>query len=61
MRAFAVGTLGGEEGVCAEVLRTRMRGGTSLSAGVDGGCLVEGGVTQRVVWLWRADGRFSRE
>ncbi len=52
-------------GECSvEDLRTRgtfMWGGTLPSAGVDGGCLVEGGVTRRVLWLWSADGRFSRE
>ncbi len=38
-----------------------MWGRTSPSAGIDGGCLIEGGVMRRVLWLWSADGRFSRE
>ncbi|PBK83632.1 hypothetical protein ARMGADRAFT_1037798 [Armillaria gallica] len=69
VRTFAVGTLGGGERVCMERVQCGglahegdvMWGGMSPSAGVDGGCLIEGGVTWRVLWLWSADSRFSRE
>ncbi|KAK0217533.1 hypothetical protein EDD85DRAFT_991144 [Armillaria nabsnona] len=58
VRAFAVGTLGGEEGAHTE--RDSAEACPGRLAGVDGGCLVEGGVTRTACGYeggrrWRRD------
>ncbi len=66
VRTFAVGTLGGEEGApterdSAEDWRARVWEGDGMRGGTWPGAGYYWSGWSREEWLWRADGRFSRE